>query len=278
MKRFLFSYLILCATFAHAAQIPVSIVPFTFAGRITDYAHIAYDSSSIVEVRLKSADGTILAKTTTSTSGKTSYNYVLQVPVATEKTAHYACVGDAVTFEFVDPLGTIYTGLVSAADSKIGNPGDVKRLDVVLATDSDGDGVADEYLESVEYLMEEKGILGPYDATADYDGDGQTNYEEYLAGTNPCDAADSFSVCQMALEDGMEGYVALRIPISPGRAYAVLHSPNLKDGSWARASFTADSSTNSSSAYLITNTSKFGYCTIFVKKDGSQHFYKVTVE
>ena len=278
MKHFLFSVLILCAFFAHAAQIPVSVVPFTFAGRITDYAHIAYDATSTVEVRLKAADGTILAKTTTSTSGKTSYNYVLQVPVATEKIAHYACVGDAVTFEFVDPLGTIYTGLVSAADSKIGNPGDVKRLDVVLATDSDGDGVADEYLESVEYWMAKAGIEGPYDAAADYDGDGQTNYEEYLAGTNPCDAADSFSVCQMALEDGMEGYVALRIPVSPGRAYSLLHSPNLEEGSWAREAFTSDLSTDSSSTYLITGPSELGYCTIFVKKDGVQHFYKVTVE
>ena len=278
MKRFLFSVLILCAVLTHAAQIPVSIVPFTFAGRITDYAHIAYDTNSVVEVRLKAADGTILAKTTTGTSGKTIYNYVLQVPVATEKTAHYACVGDAVTFEFVDPLGTIHTGLVSAADSKIGNPGDVKRLDVVLATDSDGDGVADEYLESIEYWMAQKGISGPYDASADYDGDGQTNYEEYLAGTNPCDAEDSFSICQMALEDGLDGYVAMRIPISPGRAYAVLHSPNLKDGSWTLASFTKDESTESSSTYLITGTSELGYCTIFVKKDGSQHFYKVTVE
>ncbi len=134
-------------------------------------------------------------------------------------------------------------------------------------------------------LEKEPGLIIPFSTTIDFAKNlfgndlagGDSAYDSTWYATRIA-AADSFSICQMALEDGIEGYVALRIPISPGRAYAVLHSPNLKDGSWARASFTADSSTNSSSAYLITNTSKFGYCTIFVKKDGSQHFYKVTVE
>ncbi len=45
------------------------------------------------------------------------------------------------------------------------------------------------------------------------------NVAEMKIGQTLTSAADSFLVCQMALEDGMEGYVALRIPISPGRAY-----------------------------------------------------------
>ena len=45
-----------------AAIQPVALPPFTFVGRITDYAHIAYDAEASVEVRAKTSDGTLLAK------------------------------------------------------------------------------------------------------------------------------------------------------------------------------------------------------------------------
>ena len=263
---------------APAASLPVSFVPFTFAGRITDYAHVAYDADAVVEVRLKALDGTLLAKTTTRTSGGTSYNYVLPVPVTTQALKGYALVGDTVVFEFVDPLGRVYRGLVSAADAVIGNPGTVRTLDVVLATDSDHDGVADEYLESIEYWMWRNGIEGPYDATADYDGDGHSNYEEYVAGTNPCDPLDRFSVRQMALDQGIDGYICLRIPITQGRSYSVLETPQLERPEWKPTALAQEAGAEPSVLHLNTGVMEVGYRTIFVKKDGPRHFYKVTVE
>lgn len=278
MKRMLTGFGICCALAlaAPAASLPVSFVPFTFAGRITDYAHVAYDADAVVEVRLKALDGTLLAKTTTRTSGGTSYNYALPVPIATEALKGYALVGDQVVFEFVDPNGRIYRGLVSAADAVIGNPGTVKTLDVVLATDSDHDGVADEYLESIEYWMWLHGIEGPYDPNADYDGDGHSNYAEYVAGTNPCDPLDRFSVRQMALDQGIEGYICLRIPITQGRSYSVLETPQLERPAWKPTEISQED--GPSVLHLNTGATEVGYRTIFVKKDGPRHFYKVTVE
>ena len=278
MNRILAFVICCCGVVVQAAQLPVSIVPFTFAGRITDYAHIAYDADAAVEVRLKNAAGDLLAKTTTQTSGVTCYNYVLPVPVSTQKMKGYATVGEKVTFEFVDPYGKVYAGLVAEADAVIGNPGVVKRLDVVLATDADGDGVADEYLESIEYWMWLNGIEGPYDAKADYDGDGHSNYEEYVAGTNPCDPADKFSIRQMALEMGLSDYVRLRIPVTQGRSYTVEETARLETPEWRQTSFTEDAEKAPAETHLNTGASEVGYRTIFVKKDGPQHFYKVTVE
>lgn len=280
MKRVVIFYLlsvIFCLS-APAAQLPVSIVPFTFAGRIADYAHIAYDADLSVEIRLKNAAGDLLAKTSTRTSGVTSYNYVLAVPVTTVPMKGYATVGEAVTFEFVDPYGKLYSGLVAAGDAVIGNPGVVKRLDVVLATDADKDGVADEYLEAIEYWMLLNGIEGPYDPAADYDGDGQTNYQEYVAGTNPCDKLDRFSVRQMALEEGLDGYIRLRVPVTQGRSYSLVHTPGLEQPQWQPMAFAEEAGKDPDVTHINTGSSEVGYRTIFVKKDGPQHFYKVKVE
>lgn len=267
-----------CAFPARAAQIPVALVPFAFAGRIVDYAHIAYDENAAVEVRVKNLAGELLAKTLTQTRGFTSCNYVISLPVASETAAGAAVVGETVVFEFVDPYGKIYAGLVTGEDAVVGNPGETRTLNIVLATDADRDGVADEYLESIEYWMWKNGIEGPYDANADYDGDGHSNYAEYVAGTNPCDATDRFSVRQMAVDEGIEGYVKLRVPVSQGRSYSVDASDTLAPADWQLIPFAEDPSKEPEATHLNTGTSEVGYRTIFVRKNGPERFYRLRVE
>lgn len=280
MKRFLSFFCVQASLLLAVCAAPasISLVPFTFAGRIVDYAHIGYDAESAVEVRVRNAAGELLAKTKTRTSGITSYNYVLPLPVANQPTAGFATVGERVTFEFIDPYGTVYAGLVAAADAVVGNPGAVKRLDVILATDSDHDGVADEYLDSIEYWMWKSGIEGPYDAQADYDNDGHSNYEEYLAGTNPCDATDTFSIRQMTFEAGIENFVKLRVPVTQGRSYSVVDSPTLENPRWTQTTFTEDPAVAPQKTNLQTGPAEVGYRTIFVRREGPSHFYKVKVE
>lgn len=259
-------------------QTPLALAPFTFAGRIVDYAHVAYDADASVEVRVKNAAGTLLAKTTTATGGATAYNYVIDVPVSSQALAGHAIVGEAVSFEFVDPSGIVYAGLAATTNATVGLPGALKRLDVVLATDSNNDGVADEYEESLAYLMWINGIEGDYDATEDYDGDGQSNYAEYIAGTNPFDATDKFSIRQMAMDEGIDDFVALRIPVSRGRSYTVSATPELNPAEWHPSSFTLDLSVAPSATHLNTGAYETGYKTIFVPKKGARRFYKVNVE
>ena len=267
-----------CAPAARAASAPVGSVPFAYAGRIVDDAHIAYDENAAVEVRVKNLSGELLAKTLTQTRGFTSCNYVVTLPVMSRAVAWTAVVGEKVVCEFVDPDGRSYAGLVAEEDAIVGNPGETKTLNIVLASDADKDGVADEYLESIEYWMWQRGIDGPYDAQADYDGDGQSNYAEYIAGTNPCDATDRFSVRQMACEEGIEDYVKLRVPVVQGRSYSVAAADSLAKSVWRLIPFAEDPSMPPESTYLNTGPAEVGYRTIFVKKDGPQHFYKVKVE
>lgn len=281
MKRMaLFTILSLAALSGRAAVLqPVELLPFAFAGRIVDYAHIAYRDDFSVEVRVKAQDGTLLAKTTTRAIGGTVYNYAVWIPLASEVISGHVKAGDTVVFEFVDPDGRVFTGLVPADNAKIGNPGDIARVDVILASDANGDGVADEYVESLEYLMWLKGIAS-YDANADDDKDGQTNYQEYVAGTNPFDPTDRFSVREMAIENGMEGYIAFRVLVNQGRDYVVETTVSLdaKSVEWIKTQFSVADPAAALQGKIVTGPYETGYRTIYVKKDGPQRFWKLKVE
>ena len=89
--------------------------------------------------------------------------------------------------------------------------------------DADGDSMPDEW--------ETSHGLNPgssADAALDADGDGMTNLQEYLAGTDPQDAASRFVVA--LTRDG--GVPTVRFVAQAGRGYTVQFSDNL--GTWAK--------------------------------------------
>jgi len=264
---------------AIAAIQPVELAPFTFAGRIVDYAHVAYDGDTVVEVRVKSQDGKLLAKTKTATYGNTAFNYAVNIPVSSQAISGHAQPDTPVTFEFVDPDGYIYAGLVPEGDATVGKPGEYRTLNVILASDKNKDGVPDEYVETLEYLMWLNGVE-TYDAKADYDGDGANNYAEYVAGTNPFDKTDKFSVREMATKEGFEDYLAFKVLVSQGRSYIVETTGQLgRDVTdWTKTSFSINDPTAALQGRLSTGPSEVGYRVIYVKKDGPQRFWQLKVE
>ena len=259
-----------------SAHNPMPLPSFAFAGRVTDYAHVGYDADQKVEVRVKAKDGTLLAKTTTGTSGKTGYNFAVEVPVADTSVAGRVAPGTPVTIEFVDPDGIIYQGLVAEGDAVIGLPGEVKRLNVMLATDADHDGVADEYVDALAFLMWKNG-KSAYDANADWDGDGVNNYREYIAGTNPFDGTDKFSVRQMATEAGFEDYMKFTFLANQGRSYTVATATDLgQQAGWKQTAF--KDADGKEKTHLKTGATETGYRTIYVLKEGVKRFWKLNVE
>jgi hypothetical protein len=81
----------------------------------------------------------------------------------------------------------------------IGQPGQRVRLDLTLGVDSDGDGLPDVWEES--QLFAAGVVRGPngWDLSAitrngDYDHDGISNYDEYVAGTFATDPTDYLSL------------------------------------------------------------------------------------
>ena len=255
---------------------PLPLPPFTFAGRVVDYAHVAYDADQKVEIRVSDAAGNLIAKGQTFTSGKTTYNFAVDVPLSDQAAQGSLQTGAKVKLVFVDPDGQIFEGLVSEGVATIGKPGELKTLSVALGTDANGDGVADEYVDALAYLMW-KNKKSTYEAGADWDGDGASNFAEYVAGTNPFDAKDRFSVRQMAVDEGYEDYLKLTFLANQGRTYSVTTKDDLAQGDWRGTSFKDEKGETGVS--ITTGGTETGFKTIYVLKENlKQQFWKLKVE
>ena len=90
---------------------------------------------------------------------------------------------------------------------------------VITDADTDQDGLPDDW---------ERFWFGDLSATADgdADGDGQSNRAEFLAGTDPTNAASVLRVLSSRFD--ADGNAGLRFPIAPSRTYRIETSADLK--------------------------------------------------
>lgn len=272
------SFIAYLSDLALAATSPILLPAFTFAGRVTDYAHIGYDADQSVEIRAKDEKGILVAKTKTATGGSTAYNFVLDIPLLSAAVDGCVTPGTKLVFEFVDPDGGVYTGLVTDGDSQVGSPGGFRELNIALATDSDGDGIPDEYVDALGYLMWING-KELYEPDADWDADGVNNRAEYVAGTNPFDPKDKLSIRKMAEEKGYEGYLKFSFLANQGRSYSVDTAEDLKNSTWRQTVF-IDAEDGTEKNHLNMSPAKAAaYRSIYVLKENvKQQFWKLKVE
>jgi Tol biopolymer transport system component len=111
--------------------------------------------------------------------------------------------------------------------------GDLNRTPDVFASllDSDGDGIPDEWMQ--HYFGHPTGQANDASrAQDDADGDGVTNLEEYLAGTDPTAAASFF---KLQITPVSAGRTSLTWLAMPGRGYQVQYKDDLSDPFWQAA-------------------------------------------
>jgi len=116
---------------------------------------------------------------------------------------------------------------------KLGQSGQRTRLDLTLGVDSNNDGIPDAW----EYaLIANSGgklkTLADVKPGDDFDGDGLSNLQEYLAGTYAWDPNDGFTV-QMVNADATNTW--LQFLAIRGRTYSILGSSDL--GVWYPVDF-----------------------------------------
>ena len=108
---------------------------------------------------------------------------------------------------------------------------------LTVQEDRDGDRVPDDW-ELAHGLNPDD----PSDAALDEDGDGQTNAQEYLAGTDPRDAASCLRITGSGMSSSNVWW--MRFSAIAGRTYAVEARDDLGSGNWNRIAEFPSSPTN----------------------------------
>ena len=95
----------------------------------------------------------------------------------------------------------------------------------MMARDSDGDGMPDEW-----ELAHKLDPYDPSDAAMDPDGDGMSNLQEYQAGTDPFTASSLLRISSIATVGS--NAITIAFPSMAGRQYQIEFASDLANGPW----------------------------------------------
>ncbi len=119
------------------------------------------------------------------------------------------------------PPGKVITATATAIST--GDSSGFSAPVTVAAVDTDNDGIPDDF-ENANGLN-----ASVNDASLDKDHDGWANLDEYLAGTNPQNAADYFRATSVTRGGNN---VVVKFRSAPGRVYQIEESADLAAGGW----------------------------------------------
>jgi hypothetical protein len=129
---------------------------------------------------------------------------------------------------------------------------------VDAAVDSDGDGIPDAWM--IQYFGHPTGQQNDLSrAQDDADGDGLSNLEEYIVGSNPLDPASNLKINISPV--GGTPFLRLDYAVAPGRVYQVQYKDDLDDPVWLNLPGTF--SVNANGAYM------------YVSKPGITRYYRL---
>ncbi|HMJ91397.1 MAG TPA: right-handed parallel beta-helix repeat-containing protein [Candidatus Acidoferrum sp.] len=140
---------------------------------------------------------------------------------------------------------TVYVvGKNSAGFWQDTNSATISKTWSVGTTDTDGDGIPDDW--EISYDFDEN---DPGDATADGDLDGMNNLQEFLAGTNP---TNSLSRLAINIEVPTPSGVPFQFDAQSNKSYTVQYRTSFSTGTWLRLQDFAPAESNRTVA--VTNS------------------------
>lgn len=187
-------------------------------------------------VRVQRADGTVIAEALVAAANAEGFNFVLRIPVASESTTEACAVGETLDCVFATSDGELKLTGALAVDTPIRVGVLTINWTEVRTYTNPEDGTVVEipsaYVEEAQLWIDgDESLKGTdYDPWADYDGDGVSNYGEFLAGTNPFDASDRLHITAL---DPKEDRLALSFEHVGGHVYAVSSTDALAKPAWA---------------------------------------------
>jgi len=210
---------------------------FTIHGVARDAFGWALTSNDRATVVLK-ANGVVVATSPVGASTRPSENFRLAVPMDTRQIDSYRLgaqtTGNLFAIEVRFPNTTLPVATVNSADNRVGKPGEMLFIDFTLGSDSDGDGIPDAW---EWWQLSEMGIGPGHElwslntfGKGDFDGNGISDYVEYLAGTFAFLSEETFAL-------KIEGFDDDRSPrlvafLVSGKTYRVESTTDMK--TWTR--------------------------------------------
>ena len=158
---------------------------------------------------------------------------------------------------------------------RAGNGGERVRLDLNLGADANNDGLPDAWQEWQLYQAGRRIGTPGWDINliskdGDFDGDGTSNYLEYLAGTFAGDAAERFDLRMLAKTPTAVSFEFYAIT---GKVYSIEQSTDLK--TWATVPMTTGLGDATATYYRATAV---GILPAYVAASpGAARFYRLTV-
>lgn len=276
-RLFLFCASCLAASLAACgADESVALPPFVVTGRVIDYDGAGLKSA---EVRVRK-DGKLLARGKVgSFAADTPCNYSVSVPMSSTDMPTAACAGDSLTLE-VDAGSDVYSSTnVSITAAK---PGRVLTLNLCAASCTNPHGVSDRYLRDIAWDLEDMGLTAAdYDPNADYDGDGVSNYAEYLAGTDAFDSSDAgLRILSFNPVEGNDDVMEATFLPGRSRAYSVQRA-EVSDGAPAFEMRPHQHEREKGAAarnYFVTGDEDPIVRAIYLYKEGTSSLYRLRLE
>jgi len=163
-------------------------------------------------------------------------NFILYVPLDDGRDAdryvrNAAHTGEVVSI-VVDDADGRKTIMESNAVPAVTQPGDIILVNVTAGTDTDGDGLPDEWEQEMINWGSDPAITSIWDIAGadDYDGDGQSNGDEYHAGTFAFLDYDYFFAERFDMLPNHR--LKIEFLSVASKVYNVQFSTNLTEGIW----------------------------------------------
>lgn len=181
-------------------------------------------------------------------------NYRIEVPLDNGRNSHYADyaarTGDLP--QFILRIGSVEYSLIDLENvPPVGTPGKFSRLDMVQDKDADNDDLPDTWeliiLAAAPGRFFDIRQIKPED---DFDGDGMSNMEEFIGGTDPTWAIDFLAIEKWFVEPGSTNFWVGFYSV-PGKTYELLATPSLgTNAAWQPMPFRLNSSGTPVATYL----------------------------
>jgi len=212
-----------------------SLPYYTIYGMLRDEGGLSFATGEAFVVVRNSA-GKEITRAPCDSSDGLGINYVVEIPIDSGISGPYYKVesmrkGETFSVRIDTGAGLLVPSAKGVTSFTVGGSTDTARIDFVLGADRNNDGIPDDW-ERAYLLAAGKDPNGTLNPDEDFDSDGFTNIQEFVAGTDPTDPRSTLRLEIVNIENG---YAELQFEAVSGCTYCISSSMNLKD--WAPQRF-----------------------------------------